>query len=136
RPPAARRVRQCRRRGAGARPQPGDGLEYSRRRGEDERRAGSPRSALDPRAGTKDYLSRLPFSRAAQDQKPHHCLARHAAGAQGDGEGKLAGQAGAQLEHTNHKHGETRTMANRTYETVKIERDTGANAGLTWVILN
>src|SRR5271154_3704391 len=27
-------------------------------------------------------------------------------------------------------------MANGTYETVKIERDTGANAGLTWVILN
>ena len=27
-------------------------------------------------------------------------------------------------------------MANGTYETVKIERDTGANTGLTWVILN
>jgi len=27
-------------------------------------------------------------------------------------------------------------MANGTYETVKIERDTGENAGLTWVILN
>lgn len=27
-------------------------------------------------------------------------------------------------------------MANGTYETVKIERDTGANAGITWVILN
>jgi len=27
-------------------------------------------------------------------------------------------------------------MANGTYETVKIERDSGANAGITWVILN
>jgi len=27
-------------------------------------------------------------------------------------------------------------MANGTYETVKIERDSGSNAGLTWVILN
>src|ERR1700674_5415985 len=27
-------------------------------------------------------------------------------------------------------------MANGTYETVKIERDTGENTGLTWVILN
>src|ERR1700746_1593592 len=27
-------------------------------------------------------------------------------------------------------------MANGSYETVKIERDEGANAGITWVILN
>ena len=27
-------------------------------------------------------------------------------------------------------------MANGSYETVKIEREDGANAGITWVILN
>jgi feruloyl-CoA hydratase/lyase len=27
-------------------------------------------------------------------------------------------------------------MAKGTYETVKVERDTGANAGITWVTLN
>src|SRR5262249_61304028 len=55
-----------------------------------------------------------------------------AAGAQGDREGKLS----RTIEITRHTHGETRTMANGTYETVKIERDSGANAGITWVILN
>ncbi len=86
---AAGRLRQRRRRRAGARPQPGDGLEYSRRRGDDDRRRGHSRGALDSGAGPELHLSRLPLSRAAQDPQPHHRIARHPARAQGNGEGKL-----------------------------------------------
>ena len=71
-----------RRRGADARPQPGDGLEHSRRRSDDHRRRGDPRSALDSGARPELHFPRLPFSGAAQDPQPHHCVARHAAGAQ------------------------------------------------------
>ena len=131
---AAGRLGQRRRRRAGARPEPRDGLEYPGRRGHHHRRRGDPRSALDPGAGTELHVPRLPLPRPAQDPQPHHCIARHPAGAQGDRQGKLThapSPAGRATEK-----GRRETMANGSYETVKIEREDGANAGITWVILN
>ena len=60
--------------------QPGDGLESTRRRGNDGRGPRHPRSAHDSRGRSDLYFPRLPLSRAAQIAQPHHRAAHRAAG--------------------------------------------------------
>ena len=61
RAPTVGRLGQCRRRGADPRSQSRDGLEFAGRGGDDRRRTGHSRGALDPGSGPELHLPRIPL---------------------------------------------------------------------------